>query len=354
MKNKWLIGCIVILLALTSFSFPLVAQEKINLDIAQMIALAISNNLNLKKASYQLINVELEAKQLAAENLFAQSGILSKQKEINNLQQLQTFQNQKDQLIIELIDNYFRLVLAEKDITRKEKKLELEKAVLAEVEAQVAAGYSIDLELLQQGNAYYDALFSYEQTKLDYQQLLMEVKNNLGIKQETDISIRSIEMPHFAEIDLAFSRAKSRENSLSLKSKAIEIDLARIKLEKARINQESQLEIVKLENNLKIAELEKSILEQDLDFQVLTKWQNYRQSKNDILLSEQSLRQMEQNELIITRQVQAGLRTEDELLSAAIGVLDAEYRFLSSIRQYYQSYLELQRMMGILDEREIR
>lgn len=353
MKNKWIIAGCVLLLAISANKFPVMAKDNIALGISQMVALAISNNLNIKKANYQSENVELDVRQLEAENLLAQSGIITKQKEISILQNQNSFRNQKEQLIIQVVDEYFQLVLAEKDIARREKNVELEKVILAEVEAQVAAGYSIDLELLQQGNSYYDALFSYEKAKLNYQQLLIEVKNNLGIGQDVKIFITEVQIPQFTEIDLAVSLAKARENSLELNAKAIEVELARIKLEKAKIDQDSQLEIMKLENNLGIVTLEKSLLEQDLDYQVLTQWQNYNQSKNDIILSERSLTEMKENESMVSRQVQAGLRSDEELLSATIGVLDAEYRLISSVRQYYQSYLELQRIMGTLQEEEI-
>ncbi len=350
MKNKMLIGCFVFILVIASWCCPVLSQEKVALDISRIISLTISNNLNFKKASYQLNNAELDIRQLEAENLLTQSGILNKQKEINILQQQNTFQSQKNQLIIQAADNYFRLVLAELDIRRKEKNIDLEKAVLAEVEAQVSAGYRIELDLLQQGNAYYDALFSYEKARLDYQQLLIEIKNDLGLSEAAEISVEAVSLPHFPDIDCYVSRDKARENSFILKSKEIEIELAHLKLENAKIEQDSPLSIAKLTNNLEIANLEQIILEQDLDYQILIQWQNHQQSKNSVLLAEQSLKQMKENESIIKRQVQAGLRREDELLSASIGVLDAEYRFVSSVRQCYQSYLELQKIMGILDE----
>ncbi len=329
------------------------AQEKIILNIAQMVAQTISNNLNFKKASYQLNNAELDTRQLDADNLMTQSGMLDRQKELNILQQQNTFQNQKEQLIIQAVDNYFKLALAEKDIARKEKNIELQRAVFQEVEVQVAAGYRIELDLLQQGNTYYDALFSCEKAKLDYQQLLIELRNDLGLSKDTEIIATSVTMTQLPEIDSSVSFSKARKNSFNLKSKEIEIELARLRLKKAEIDQEPQLEIEKLANNLEIGTLEQLIIEQDLDYQISTQLQNYKESKNGILLSEQSLRQMEENESIIKQQVQAGLRTEDELLSATIGVLDAEYRLISSVRQYYQTFLELQKMMGILDEGEI-
>jgi outer membrane protein TolC len=354
MKKKWMITGCILLMVITVGSGPVIAQENIPLGISQMITLAISNNLNFKKASYQLENVELDAKQLAAENLLTESGMAAMQKEISLLQQQDNFRRQKDQLIIKVVDDYFQLMMSEKDVARKEKNVELERIVLEEVEAQVAAGYSVDLDLLQQGNSYYDSLFSYEKAKLNQQQLLIEVKNTLGIDYNQEVVLSEIQILEFPEIDITESLAKARENNLSLKSKDIETELTRIRLEKAKIDQAPELGIVKLENNFGIAQLERSLLEQDLDYQVLTQWQNYSQSKNDITLSQQSLKQMEENESIINRQVQVGLRSEDESLSAAIGVLDAEYRLISSVRQYYQSYLELQRMMGIMDEGEIK
>ena len=340
----------VILIIIIFFNLTIFAEEQIVLDITGMIEKTISNNLHFKKASYQSKNVELDIRQLDAENLFAESGIIGKQRDLNILQQQSTFQNQKEQLIIQAVDDYFRLVLAEKEIIRKDKSFQLEKAKLATVEAQVAAGYSVDLNLLQQGNSYYDALFASEKAKLDCEQLLIEVKNDLGIKEGTGISVAAVKVPELAEIDFSTLISGAKENDYNLKIKDIEIEISHLKLEKAKIEQLSQLEIAKLENNLVITKLERSIIEQDLDYQIITQWQNYKESKNSIVLSEQSLRQMEENESIIKKQVQAGLRTEDELLSANIGVLDAEYRLISSLRQYYQSYLQLLVMMGILDE----
>lgn len=353
MKKRLLYGSFVLILIINSLSYPLMAQEKITLNIPQIVALTISNNLNFKKASYQLNNAELDIRKLDADNLLTQSGMLGRQRELNILQQQNAFKNQKEQLIIQAVDDYFKLILAEKDITRKEKNIELQRAVLAEIEAQVAAGYRIELDLLQQGNTYYDALFSCQKAKLDYQQLLIQLRNDLGQDNDTGIEVAPIVMPQFSEIDSSATLARARENSFNLKSKEIEIELARLRLKKAEIDREPQLEIEKLANNLEIVILEQLIIEQDLHYQISTQVQNYKESMNGIVLSEQSLAEMKENESIIKQQVQAGLRTEDELLSSTIGVLDAEYRLISSVRQCYQTYLELQKMMGILDEGEI-
>ena len=125
-------------------------------------------------------------------------------------------------------------------------------------------------------------------------------------------------------------------------------------MEIAKANDLPEIEILKLENNLGIAQLDKSLTEQDLDYQVESQWLNYNQANHDIILSQRSLVQMKENEEMIQRQVQAGLRSEEESLSATIGVLDAQSRLISSVQQVYQAYLELQKLMRTLDEGDLK
>lgn len=350
MKRNWMItGCMLLLMVSLGGS-QILAQENITLELSRMLDLAISNNLEFKKANYQLENTRLEVRKMEAENLLTESTISNLQKEIILLNQQNQTQSEKDRLLIQVVDDYFRLLTAEKDIESKKSNVELEEIILEDVEKQVAAGYSIDLDLLQQGNEYYNALFSYQESVLDYQQLLIEIKDNLGIEHEQDIQLSEMHIGEFPEINLVDAMNRARENSLALKSQSIEINQAERELEKARANDGPEIEILKLENNLAIVQLEKSLSEQDLNYQVESQWLNYNQSKNDITLSQKSLEQMKENRSMIQQQVQAGLRTNEEALSATIGVLDAESRLISSVRQIYQAYLELQRLMGTLDE----
>jgi len=245
-------------------------------------------------------------------------------------------------------------LMAEKDIENKKKNEELEKIILEDTEKQVAAGYSINLDLLQQGNEYYDALFSYQGSKLNYQQILIEIKDRLGIDHDQFIHLVEIEIPEFPEISLDDAINTARENRFTLRSQEINLEKAKSELEIAKANDLPEIEILKLENNLGIAQLDKSLAEQDLAYQIESQWLNYNQANHDIILSQRSLVQMKENEEMIQRQVQAGLRSEEEALSATIGVLDAQSRLISSVRQVYQAYLELQRLMGTLDEGDLK
>jgi outer membrane protein TolC len=354
MRKKYLIFSCTLLLAAFIGCGQIVAQDNITLGLSQMVTLAISNNLRFKKVSYQLENTKLETKKIEAENLLNKSSISNLQKEITLLSQQSQFQSEKDQLLIQVVDDYFRLLMAEKEIESNKKNEELEKIILEDTEKQVAAGYSINLDLLQQGNEYYDALFSYQGSKLNYQQIIIEIKDRLGIDHDQSIELLEMEIPEFPEISLADAINKARENSVTLRSQEINLEKANRELEIAKANNLPEIEILKLENNLGIAQLDKSLAEQELDYQVESQWLNYNQANNDIILSKRSLDQMKENEEMIQQQVQAGLRSDEEALSATIGVLDAQSRLISSIRQAYQAYLELQRLMGSLDEGDLK
>jgi outer membrane protein TolC len=353
MKRIYLIlGCSVLLVLLIGSS-QVTAQKNSVLGISQMVTLAISNNIQFKKASYNLKNTELEIKKLEAENLLEKSTTNNLQKEITLLNQQNQFQSEKDQLLIKVVDDYFRIKIGEKDIESKQKKVELEKIILADIEKQVTAGYSVDLDLLQQGNEYYDALFDYQGSELNYKQLLIEIKDRLGLEHAEKIITSEITISDFPEISLSESLEKAHKNNISLQSHEINIEKAQRELETAKAGDLPEIEVLKLENNFGIAKLDMSLAEQDLSYQVETQWMNYNQAKNDIILSQRSLQQMKENEDVINRQVQAGLRSEEEWLSAKIGVLDAQSRLISSTRQVYQAYLELQRMIGTLDEGDL-
>ncbi|KUK99037.1 MAG: Outer membrane protein [Parcubacteria bacterium 32_520] len=351
MKKKFFLICCVLLFLLSGFrGNQITAQEPISMGITQMIELAISNNLDYKITNYQLENTELEVQKLESENLLAASTISNLEKEITLIKQQNQFQSAKDQLLLQVVDDYFQLWATEKDMESKKKNVELEKIILENAEKQVAAGYSVDLDLLQQGNEYYDALFSYQESLLTHKKLIMEVKNRLGINNKQDIKLKVLSIPEFPEIDLKEAQSQARKNSLTLKSESLEIELAERELEKAKVNDLSQIEILKLENNLSIVQLERLLSQQDIDYQVEAQLLNYQQSKNDIVSSQKNIAEMEINASILEKQFQAGLRTEDELISATIGVLDAQSRLISSVREVYQAYLELQRLMGTLEE----
>ena len=334
-------------------NIQITAQESIKLDLVQAVEMAFTNNLEFQKAGYQLENAEIDAKRNEAENLLTQSNLLERQNELLLFQEKEQYQQKKEDLIIQVVDEYLQLKLAQKDLQVKEKELELEKNTLEEIKAQVKAGYKVELDVLEQSNEYYDALFSFESAKLDYQKLLGNFRVTLGLNSKSQFELAAINIPDFKEIELNEALQDGRQNSVALQLNKLEIDLASLELEKNKVSDAPEIDLNELENNLAITKLDYQIARQNLDYQIQSQWQNYVQMKNDIILSQNSLDQIKENKIIISNQLKAGLASEDEELSAIIGVLEAEYRVASSVRNYYNALLNLQSIMGNLNKGDI-
>jgi len=353
MKKKLVILAYLLFSILVIGSSQIDAQESINLDLPQAVEMALANNLEFQKAGYQLENAEIDAKRSEAENLLTQSNLLERQNELLLIQEKEQYQQKKEDLIIQVVDEYLQLKLAQKDLQVKEKELELEKNILEEIKVQVKAGYKVELDVLEQSNEYYDALFSFESAKLDYQKLLGNFRVTLGLNSKSQLELAVIYTPDFKEIGLNEALQKGRQNSVTLQMNALEIDVASLELEKNKVSDTPEIDLNELENNLAITKLDYQIVRQNLDYQIQSQWQNYVQSKNDITLSQNSLNQIKENKTIISNQVKAGLAGENEELSAIVGVLEAEYRVASSVRNYYNALLNLQSIMGNLNKGDI-
>ena len=353
MKKKMGILIFLLLGIILMGSIQIAAQENIKLDLSQTVEMALDNNLEFQEASYQLKNAEIDIKKNESENLLIQSSLLERQNELLFIQEKEQYQQQKEDLTIQVVDEYLQLKLAQKDLQVKEKELELEKNTLEEIKAQVKAGYKVELDVLEQGTEYYDALFSFESAKLDYQKLLGNFRVTLGLNSDSQFELIAINVPDFEEIELDEALQKGRQNSVALQMNNLEIDLASLELEKSKVSDTPEIDLNKLENNLAITRLNYQIAQQSLDYQIQSQWQNYVQTKNDITLSQNNLNQIKENKIIISNQVKAGLASKDDELSANIGVLQAEYRIASSVRNYYNALLNLQSIMGNLNKGDI-
>jgi outer membrane protein TolC len=353
MKKKLLILVFLLFGIMVIGNIQITAQESIKLELAQAVEMALTNNLEFQKAGYQLENTEIDAKKSEAGNLLTQSNLLQRQNELLLIQGKEQYQQKKEDLIIQVVDEYLQLKLVQKDLQVKEKEAELEKNILEDIKVQVKAGYKVQLDVLVQSNEYYDALFSFESAKLDYQKLLGNFRVTLGLSSKSQFELVAINVPDFKEIELDEALKKGRQNSVSLQMNNLEIDLASLELEKSKVSDIPEIDLNKLENNLAITKLDYQIAQQNLDYQIQSQWQNYIQTKNDITSSQNSLNQIKENKTIISNQVKAGLASEDDELSAIIGILQAEYRIASSVRNYYNALLNLQSIMGNLNKGDI-
>ena len=344
-------GAILFLVIFFISSGVLSATELKEIDLNQAISLALENNLNLKIADLDLKNARIDYEKTKANNLLTESRYIELQADLGLLQAKDNYTQTRNQVIIEVVQKYLQLSQAKKDIAIKEKEVELERNLLGEIKAQVRAGHKGRLDLLQQENNYSNSIFNLEKANDDYQQCFKEFKLELGLndqeqQQEGEFNLIEVNYPEIWKIEEEEAIKKAIENSFTLELRKRQIELAEIDLERGEVAASPELDLQKLKNNVELANLNYEKSQKELNNSISKQYYTYKQAINNLDLSQQNLNQTKENNSIITEQVNAGLKTKNDLLSAEISLLQAENNLKSAILNYYMAKLTLQQLIG--------
>lgn len=326
----------------------LYAAEPEEINLSQAINLALENNLNLKIANLDLENAQIDYEKTKANNLLTESRYIELQGDLGLLQAKDNYNQTGNEVIIDVAQKYLQLNQARKNITAKSKEAELEKNLLEGVKAQVKAGYKGNLDLLGQESNYNNAVFNLEKANDDYHQSFREFKLELGLndQEEEEFNLVEVDYPQVWQIDEEEALKKAIENSFILELRKRQIELDKIDLERAEVAASPELDLRKLKNNIELSNLNFNKTKKELSNSIKKQFYAYKQSINSLDLSQQNLNQALENNSIIIDQVKAGLKTKNDLLSAEISLLQAEYSLNSTIINYYTAKLTLQKLLG--------
>lgn len=350
-------GTILFLVIFFIFSGVLFAAEPEEMNLSQAINLALENNLNLKIANLDLENAQIDYEKTKANNLLTESRYIELQGDLGLLQAKDNYTQTRNQVIIDVVQKYLQLNQAKKSITTKSKEAELEKNLLEEVKAQVKAGHKGNLDLLRQENRYNNAVFDLEKANDDYQQSFREFKLELGLNNQEgeEFNLVEVDYPEVWQIDEEEALKTAIENSFILELRERQIELAKVDLERAEVAASPELDLQKLKNNIELANINFNKTQKELTNSIRKQFYTYKQSINSLDLSQQNLNQAQENNSIIIDQVKAGLKTKNDLLSAEISLLQAEYSLKSAVLNYYMTKLNLQKLTGLkIQEGEIK
>jgi len=341
-------GTILFLIIFFIFSGGLFAAETKEMNLSQAINLALENNLNLKIANLDLENAQIDYEKTKANNLLTESRYIQLQGDLGLLQAKDNYTQTRNQVIIDVVQKYLQLNQAEKNITSKNKEVELEKRLLEEVKIQVNSGYKGSLDLLQQENKYNNAVFNLEKANDDYHQSFGEFKLELGLSNqgEEEFNLVEVDYPKVWEIGEEEVLKKAIENSFTLELRRRQIELAKVDLERAEVAASPELDLRKLRNNIELANLNFNKTQKELNNSIRKQFYAYKQSINSLDLSRQNLNQAQESNGIIIEQVKAGLKTKNDLLSAEISLLQAKYNLNSATLNYYTTKLTMQKLIG--------
>ncbi len=325
------------------FSFTSLGDEVYSLKSIEDIAL--KNSIDLKISALNLSNAQINYKKDQANNLLTQSKTLELQSKISLLSAQDSYNNTKNQIILNIVKEAINVVKDELTIAINQKQLKLQERNLNDIKAQVDAGYMGNLDLLSAQNKYDNALFSLQKAIDNFEEDMRKLLMDLSIDPKKKITIE-IPDPVPPKVDKAILLNKTLENSLTLKIKNLNVKLAQINLEKAQKVETPTLDLDKLRNNLEIAKLSLEKEKESILSSFYTQYFLFVQAISNLNIAKSNLKEKKESYDIIQKQYEAGLKTETDVLQAEINLLNAKLSVKSAISDYWTNKIRLENIVG--------
>ena len=350
MKRTFLLFSVSFILLIFSV-FAVASENAVGLD--EIVALALEKNIDLKLAELSLEEAKVEYRKAQLNNLLTNSRLVELQSELYLVQAEENYKNTKNAVILDIINNYLRLISLKQQIETAEKEVELEGNRVEEVEAQVKLGYKSSLELFTQESSYQAAVNALEKLKGDLEQSNREIRYKLALDAGTEIVLIEPVKPEIwtvSEEDISLSA--SSNTVLDIREQQVEV--ARGELERARIAGLAELEIRKKELALAKAELELEKERQNQEMKFNNAYHQYNQAVKNMNMAENSLLQAEEHYKIIKEQNEAGFVSNNDLLASELSLYKARDMFTGAIADYYTALIQLQQLLGMELEVDLR
>ena len=328
---------------------PVVAAAEVwELSLKEALAQGVEANYGIKKAQLTWENAKLNYERNKIASQLAGSRYTLIQLELNLLQAEDNYRRTKDQAMLQIARGYLEVLQTEQEINWRRKRLEREALTLDLMEQQVAQGYETRLALMQQENEYHQARLELKKIEDHYEQLRRELVKEIGrFPDESALSLKPVETALTWEVSEAECQNRARANSLALQALELEVELAQIALERARLGPVLPVEIQELKNNLQLTKVRLEEAEWELESSVRQQYAALRQQAENLALNQVHLAAVRANFEKVQKQYEVGLLKEVDRLAAEAELLQAEYQMISAITNYQLKKWEFQQMLGM-------
>ncbi|NLM37893.1 MAG: TolC family protein [Firmicutes bacterium] len=343
-----LLGVLMALAALVNSPAVPAAEAEKELKLAEALAQGLEANYGIKKAWLSWENARLNYERNKAASMLAGSRYTQLQLELNLVQAEDNYRRTKNQALLQIARKYLEVLQSEQEIAWRQRQLASEARTLEQMEQQVAQGYETRLALMRQENDYHRTRLDLKKAEDNYAQLRRELAKEIGWPPDGPVfRLRPVETALTWEVSETECQSRARENSLSRRAAALEVELARIALERAELGLVPPVELQELQNNLELALLRQEETDMELENSVRQQYAALKQLAEDLTLNRVHLAAVRANFEKIQKQYDVGLLKEVDRLAAEAELLQAEYQMFSAVTNYQLKKWEFQQLLGM-------
>jgi outer membrane protein TolC len=323
---------VVLLVALTPSILGAEEAEVKELTLAESIAIDLENNLDLKKAAYDVALSEAEYEETKLNNLLRTSIVALKSAELKLKRAQDSLDERKKALALEEIARwYFEVVKSKKRVEIEKISLQQSKENLEMVRNKLSLGDASQLEMMQAETSVASAELSLVQAENDLHLAKMNFNQALGFPLEAEskltdaFSLEPLEMTFEDSVEIALV------NRYEITQAQDTLELTRLKLDLAQNQYTPELEKKKTEIELNTAKLQLEQIKAGIVLEITRSFLELKEKEASVEITAKKEEEKEESYRIAQEQYRAGLIATQDLLDSQIQFTQAKINALEAL-----------------------
>lgn len=336
-------SCVVLCFGIVLLLAAGVNASTTTISLGETIELALQESIDCKIAQIEWENGQISYQKAMADNLLTQSTYNQGLAELNLQKAEAAYKTSIAGVIISAVRHFTDVELARMDLRIREQQLRLSEKALELTQRKVKAQNASEYDLLQAEAALAKSDISYQKDKDS-----LEEKQQaffLLINSDTRIPDGKLDFVPFT-VEFAQVLPQVLQSSVKLKEAKDSLELARLDLERLLLEETADLLLRDARNQVSLAELKVEQARASISQEVRLAFNAVKQAEQAYKASCLSY-ELEKKQYQITKgQVDAGLKTEDDLINAMISLWEAERSVYDTLISHIISYLEFDELIG--------
>jgi outer membrane protein TolC len=332
-------------LSIYMFSLPALAEEAVELSVAEAVSLGLENHVNHTIALINYENAKIDnmlERVYGIDTPYDQKKLEQKEKQTEN-----NYLTARNQVIQELVSDYFDLKQLQRQVTILEGNLEIAARNLEITRQKVAIGEETPQAQIRLENSYTSAVLSLQNAKLNLETELNLFLHKLGLPAGTLLSLTDEPVIVSMELTLEEALKLGEANSFSIWNSRTSMEIAKMDLENLRIQDVAALTLQKAENDFRVSELKAAENELSIRNSLTSGYYNLKDLAARLEIAKSSLALARNDFDMAKKQYEAGLRTSLDWMKAQNTILSAEKDWYDALYRYNNSRISYFMSLGL-------
>jgi outer membrane protein TolC len=333
MRKSLLFGAVVVvLITLASFSSEAQESPMKQLSLEESIAIGLENNLDLRKAAYDLSLKETEYEEAKISNLLKTSIVTLKNAELNFKKAQDAFEEKKEELMLEgITDRYFEVLKSEEKVQIEKISVEQSKENLEIVKNKFSLGDASELAVMQAEVDLSQAQRDLTQAENDLTYARMDLNNVLGLPLDLPVKLTDTFSLETLEINLEESIQKAMNNKYEIIEAQDDLEFAKLKLSLKENKYTSEIEKKKAKIELEKVKVNLEQLMTSIPLEITSSFLSLKVKEANVPITKKEVEEKEESYRISQTQYKAGFITATDLLDSQIELTQAKINALEAL-----------------------